>query len=136
LLRAQDRRFAGDCCIAGAVNALFAVRPDAELADGLQPLDDADQIPLARRLRPFPQPGERRTVFIVGNGKQRFQPCDRFREKTPTAAFLSQFGVESLRDLPDLERLQDAGLLGATNSGQEALRQFGPNHDYATASRA
>jgi hypothetical protein len=35
LLGAQDRRFAGNCCIAGAVNALFAVRPDAELADGL-----------------------------------------------------------------------------------------------------
>ena len=41
------------------------------------------------------------------------------------AAFLSQFGVESLRDLPDLERLQDAGLLGATDLDQDALRQFG-----------
>ena len=79
MLRAQDRRFAGDCCIAGAVNALFAVRPDAEPADGLQPLDDAGQIPLAQRFRPSPQPGERRTVFNVGNGKQRFQPCDHFR---------------------------------------------------------
>jgi segregation and condensation protein B len=28
-----------------------------------------------------------------------------------TAKFLSQFGLQSLRDLPDLERLQDAGLL-------------------------
>ena len=28
-----------------------------------------------------------------------------------TKAFLSQFGFESLRDLPDIERLEDAGLL-------------------------
>ena len=30
-----------------------------------------------------------------------------------TPAFLSHFGFESLRDLPDIERLEDAGLLGA-----------------------
>src|SRR5271166_1944937 len=29
-----------------------------------------------------------------------------------TPAFLSNFGFESLRDLPDIERLEDAGLLG------------------------
>ena len=28
-----------------------------------------------------------------------------------TPGFLSQFGFESLRDLPDIEKLQDAGLL-------------------------
>ena len=30
-----------------------------------------------------------------------------------TPAFLSHFGFESLRDLPDIEALEDAGLLGA-----------------------
>ena len=32
-----------------------------------------------------------------------------------TPAFLSHFGFESLRDLPDIEKLEDAGLLGRTN---------------------
>jgi len=36
-----------------------------------------------------------------------------------TPAFLAQFGFESLRDLPDIEKLEDAGLLGRTS---EALR--------------
>src|SRR5271165_4037246 len=35
-----------------------------------------------------------------------------------TPAFLSHFGFESLRDLPDIEKLEDAGLLGRT---REAL---------------
>ena len=36
-----------------------------------------------------------------------------------TPGFLSQFGFESLRDLPDIERLEDAGLLG--RSGEAML---------------
>ena len=32
-----------------------------------------------------------------------------------TPAFLSHFGFESLRDLPDIEKLEDAGLLGRTS---------------------
>jgi segregation and condensation protein B len=36
-----------------------------------------------------------------------------------TPAFLSHFGFESLRDLPDIEKLEEAGLLGRTS---EALR--------------
>jgi len=49
---------------------------------------------------------------------------------------LAQFGFESLRDLPDIEKLEDAGLLGRTS---EALRSdalaselrgvLGPSHD-------
>ena len=31
-----------------------------------------------------------------------------------TPGFLAQFGFESLRDLPDIEKLEDAGLLGRT----------------------
>jgi segregation and condensation protein B len=32
-----------------------------------------------------------------------------------TPVFLAQFGFESLRDLPDMEKLEDAGLLGTAN---------------------
>ena len=32
-----------------------------------------------------------------------------------TPGFLAQFGFESLRDLPDIEKLEDAGLLGQTS---------------------
>ena len=32
-----------------------------------------------------------------------------------TPAFLAEFGFESLRDLPDIEKLEDAGLLGRTS---------------------
>jgi segregation and condensation protein B len=32
-----------------------------------------------------------------------------------TPAFLSHFGFETLRDLPDIEKLEDAGLLGRTS---------------------
>ena len=41
-----------------------------------------------------------------------------------TPAFLAQFGFESLRDLPDIEKLEDAGLLGRTSEallGGDAL---------------
>ena len=41
-----------------------------------------------------------------------------------TPAFLSHFGFESLRDLPDIEKLEDAGLLGRTSDpllGGDAL---------------
>ena len=41
-----------------------------------------------------------------------------------TPAFLSHFGFESLRDLPDIETLEDAGLLGrsgGTSRGADVL---------------
>ena len=34
---------------------------------------------------------------------------------SPLRRFLAQFGFESLRDLPDIEKLEDAGLLGRTS---------------------
>jgi segregation and condensation protein B len=37
-----------------------------------------------------------------------------------TPGFLGQFGFESLRDLPDIEKMQDAGLLGRTGGGASA----------------
>src|SRR5271155_2124477 len=35
-----------------------------------------------------------------------------------TPAFLSHFGFESLRDLPDIEKLEDAGLIGRTSEAR------------------
>src|SRR6202166_2184392 len=37
-----------------------------------------------------------------------------------TPGFLAEFGFESLRDLPDIEKLQDAGLLGRTGAAKIA----------------
>ena len=37
-----------------------------------------------------------------------------------TPGFLREFGFESLRDLPDIEKLEDAGLLGRTGGGNTA----------------
>jgi hypothetical protein len=37
-----------------------------------------------------------------------------------TPGFLGEFGFESLRDLPDIEKLQDAGLLGRTGAANIA----------------
>jgi segregation and condensation protein B len=37
-----------------------------------------------------------------------------------TPGFLAQFGFESLRDLPDIEKLEDAGLLGRTGARASA----------------
>ena len=41
-----------------------------------------------------------------------------------TPAFLSHFGFESLRDLPDIETLEDAGLL-AVGRDVSRCRRFG-----------
>lgn len=37
-----------------------------------------------------------------------------------TKAFLSQFGLNTLRDLPDIEALEDAGLLSRENDFAKA----------------
>jgi segregation and condensation protein B len=39
-------------------------------------------------------------------------PTDTPYAYVTTPAFLAHFGLESLRDLPDIEKLEDAGLLG------------------------
>src|SRR5579863_7365868 len=44
-----------------------------------------------------------------------------------TPAFLAQFGFESLRDLPDMEKLEDAGLLG--RAGADAPSPPGARRD-------
>ena len=74
----EDGDFASDCRVTRAVNALLAIRPDAEFAHGLQPFDEGDEIFLTRRFRPFPQPGERRAILFIGDDEQRLQSRDRF----------------------------------------------------------
>ncbi len=54
VLCAHNRAFAGDRRVTGAMNALFAIRSDADLAHGVKPFQDRDEVPLTRRFRPFP----------------------------------------------------------------------------------
>ena len=63
-----------------------------------------------------------RTIKLERNARSRRQyvACTGPRSPTPgapyayvtTPGFLARFGFESLRDLPDIEKLEDAGLLG------------------------
>jgi segregation and condensation protein B len=55
--------------------------------------------------------GSLRAAGLIAAGPRSPQPGAPYAYVT-TATFLSQFGFESLRDLPDIERLEDAGLLG------------------------
>ncbi|CDZ74045.1 Hypothetical protein NGAL_HAMBI2610_56770 [Neorhizobium galegae bv. orientalis] len=50
------------------------------------------------------------SLGLVASGPRSPQPCAPYTLVT-TKAFLSHFGLESLRDLPDMEALEDAGLL-------------------------
>ena len=54
--------------------------------------------------------GALRSLGFIGAGPRSPQPGAPYTYVT-TKTFLSQFGFESLRELPDLERLEDAGLL-------------------------
>ena len=65
----EDGDFPGNCGVARAMNAFFAIRSDAEFAHGLQPFDKAGEIFLAWRFRPFAQPCERRSALFVVDGE-------------------------------------------------------------------
>lgn len=54
--------------------------------------------------------GHLRKLSFIAAGPRSPQPGAPYTYVT-TPAFLSQFGFETLRDLPDFERLEDAGLL-------------------------
>jgi segregation and condensation protein B len=54
--------------------------------------------------------GHLRALGFIAAGPRSPTPGAPYTNVT-TKAFLSQFGFESLRDLPDIERLEDAGLL-------------------------
>lgn len=51
-----------------------------------------------------------RSLELVASGPRSPQPGAPYTLVT-TKTFLSQFGLQSLRDLPDIEALEDAGLL-------------------------
>ena len=94
--------FAGDCRVAGAMNALLAIGSDAEFAHGFEPFDDVDEVPLARRFRPFPQPGERRALFVFGDDEQSFQSRDRLWRQAFDEALVRAFAGKSARRQGDL----------------------------------
>ena len=98
----EDGDFARDCRITRAVNALLAIRSDAELSHGCKPFDESDEIPLARRFRPFPQPGERRAVFVVGDDEQGFQSSDRLWRQAFDEASVGAFAGKGARRQGDL----------------------------------
>src|SRR5579863_1481536 len=68
-----------------------------------------------------------RAQNLIAAGPRSPQPGAPYAYVT-TPAFLAQFGFDSLRDLPDLERLEDAGLLdriGADDYSASPERRFG-----------
>jgi segregation and condensation protein B len=65
-----------------------------------------------------------RSAGLVASGPRAPQPGAPYTYVT-TAGFLSFFGFPSLRDLPDYERLEVAGLLGTTPLPEELRRAFG-----------
>jgi segregation and condensation protein B len=66
--------------------------------------------------------GSLRAAGLITAGPRSPQPGAPYAYVT-TAVFLSEFGFESLRDLPDLERLEDAGLLSEASSDDAPMRQ-------------
>ena len=74
-----------------------AIRSDAELAHGLQSFNEGDEVSLARGFRPLPQPGERRAIFVIGDGEQSFQPGDRLWRQTFDEISVSAFASKSAR---------------------------------------
>jgi segregation and condensation protein B len=66
--------------------------------------------------------GSLRAAGLIAAGPRSPQPGAPYAYVT-TSGFLSQFGFESLRDLPDIERLEDAGLLSEASSDDASMRQ-------------
>ncbi|MGM4967815.1 SMC-Scp complex subunit ScpB [Tardiphaga sp. 1201_B9_N1_1] len=58
--------------------------------------------------------GQLRRLDLIGSGPRAPQPGAPYTYVT-TKAFLAQFGFDTLRDLPDMEALEDAGLLSKEN---------------------
>lgn len=67
------------------------------------------------------------TVFL-GSGPSSPTPGAPYTYVT-TKHFLSAFALETLRDLPDLERLEDAGLLSRQAPGRDAFAEEGSDSD-------
>ena len=60
-----------------------------------------------------------RGAGLIAAGPRSPQPGAPYAYVT-TGEFLSQFGFESLRDLPDLEKLEDAGLVDRTGTDDQS----------------
>jgi segregation and condensation protein B len=58
-----------------------------------------------------------RQAEFIAAGPRSPQPGAPYAYMT-TPAFLTHFGFESLRDLPDIEKLEDAGLLGRSSEDE------------------
>ncbi|MQY46484.1 segregation and condensation protein B [Rhizobiales bacterium RZME27] len=74
--------------------------------------------------------GNLRAVGFIGSGPRSPTPGAPYTYVT-TKHFLSTFGMETLRDLPDIEALEDAGMLGqlAAQTGVAAFEFDGANDD-------
>lgn len=59
-----------------------------------------------------------RSQDLIASGPRSPQPGAPYTYVT-TKAFLSHFGFDTLRDLPDLEALEDAGLFSRATVGPE-----------------
>ena len=71
--------------------------------------------------------GHLRKLGFIAAGPRSPQPGAPYSYVT-TPTFLSQFGFETLRDLPDFERLEDAGLLSKDRflADEFPVSAFGP----------
>ena len=72
--------------------------------------------------------GQLRRLNLIGSGPRAPQPGAPYTYVT-TKAFLTQFGFDTLRDLPDMEALEDAGLLSKEKLCASDLRPAGANDD-------
>ncbi|MGF6862069.1 segregation and condensation protein B [Rhodobacteraceae bacterium MBR-64] len=116
---------------AGAIRSTVPTRPgraDLSAAEGLvlmaiacfQPMTRADLAAvLGRSVSRDLIGGLRRQGFIAA-GPRAPQPGAPYTYVT-TPAFLRHFGLTSLRDLPDIEALEDAGLLSRDRMRQDGF---------------
>ncbi|MDU0343774.1 SMC-Scp complex subunit ScpB [Bosea rubneri] len=74
--------------------------------------------------------GHLRKLGFIAAGPRSPQPGAPYTYVT-TSAFLSQFGFETLRDLPDFEKLEDAGLLSKDRllAGEIPITAIGEQDD-------
>jgi segregation and condensation protein B len=71
-----------------------------------------------------------RSAGLIAAGPRSPQPGAPYAYVT-TPGFLSQFGFESLRDLPDIEKLEDAGLIDRTGADNQSARGDGASENAA-----
>jgi hypothetical protein len=101
----EDSDFSRDCRVPNTMNALLAVRPDAEIAHCFKPFDESGEVPLARRFWPLSQPGEPRAIVIVADDDKRFQPSDCLLRQAFDEVFVSALADERTRGQGDTLQL-------------------------------